>query len=162
MAELRAFFVNLSKISDEPLEVVFAHCVMPDNCQISLTLYILFTVSSHSNCCMWCGQWYISSLGFWFMRPSVTWWIEIDFRHAVVNLSTYALAKSNSTFWPPFWPMMSAVACHPTSSGQMICRMKFFSFHKFAINVLHHIMYHTLGQFHKVPVQPSVSRIFCE
>ena len=27
MAELRAFYVNPSKIPDEPLEVVFAHCV---------------------------------------------------------------------------------------------------------------------------------------
>ena len=27
MAEFRAFFVNLSKIPDEPLEAVFAHCV---------------------------------------------------------------------------------------------------------------------------------------
>ena len=33
MAELRAFFVNPSKIPDEPLEVVFAHCAL-----ISLSL----------------------------------------------------------------------------------------------------------------------------
>ena len=28
MAMLKAFFVNLSKIPDQPLEVVFAHCEM--------------------------------------------------------------------------------------------------------------------------------------
>ena len=31
MAVLRAFFVNLSKIPDEPLEVVFAHCASEAN-----------------------------------------------------------------------------------------------------------------------------------
>ena len=30
MAELRAFYVNPSKIPDEPLEVVFAHCAYSD------------------------------------------------------------------------------------------------------------------------------------
>ena len=38
MAELRTFFVNPSKIPDEPLEVAFAHCAMVSK----LAVYLVY------------------------------------------------------------------------------------------------------------------------